>query len=62
VGISISLFYMGFLAYYKEQWAYYYSGDEGIQQVLIDYFYIFVCVALEDVFLLYLNSILKCLN
>jgi Na+-driven multidrug efflux pump len=31
VGISISLFYMGFLAYYKEQWACYYSGDEGIQ-------------------------------
>lgn len=50
------------LIYYKDEWASYYSEDEEIKSVLIKYFYYFVFVGMEDVFLLYLNSILKCLN
>jgi hypothetical protein len=50
------------LAYYKDEWASYYSEDEEIKEVLIQFFYYFLIVGLEDVCLLYLNSILKCLN
>jgi len=50
------------LALYQDEWANYYTDDDDIKALLKRYFFFFIVVGLEDVFLLYLNAILKCLN